>query len=486
MSQTSDFFAPQSFEAEVPQCQVEGTIPEGLNGAFIRVGGDWAYPPRHKDDSPFSQDGYVSRFRFRNGRVDYKGRWIETERYRNNRAADRQLYGYYRNPFDTDPSVDNVDEPWRNTVANTSVEVNAGRLFALKEDAPPTQIDPVTLETKGFYDFGGKYRSQTFTAHPKIDPVTGELITFGYEATGPATNDVFFYIIDRNGVVTRETRLKMPYVSMIHDFAITEKHVIFPVFGYVTDLERLKAGKIHWHWDGTQPSYYGIMPRDGESKDLRWFKGPTRAVIHTFNAWTEGDKVILDAPMFEDNPFPFFPFADRSKWDAFKSRALIRRLTFDLNSRDDGFQEEVLFPDLAVVDLGRVDERFIGRATRYAYTSFNDATKPLDRERVGTGIRRVTNSYGVFDMKDRTMRSFFAGPTHALQEVTFVPRHGNAEEGDGWLIGTASNYAEMRTELVVADALHPEDGAVGRVILPFRSNVQVHGRWYSDAQLNVW
>jgi carotenoid cleavage dioxygenase len=73
-----------------------------------------------------------------------------------------------------------------------------------------------------------------------------------------------------------------------------------------------------------------------------------------------------------------------------------------------------------------------------------------------------------------------------LQEVTFVPRHETAEEGDGWLIGTASNYAEMRTELVVADTRHPEDGTVGRVILPFRSNVQVHGRWYSDAQLNVW
>jgi len=486
MSQTSDFFAPQSFEAEVPDCQIEGTIPDGLNGAFIRVGGDGAYPLLHKDDTPFNTDGYVSRFRFRDGKVDYKGRWIRTERYLNNQAAGRQLYGYYRNPFDTDPSVSHVDEPWRNTVANTSPEVHAGRLFALKEDAPPTEIDPVTLDTKGFHDFGGEYRSQTFTAHPKIDPVTGEMVTFGYEATGLATNDVFLYTIARDGTVTRETRLKMPYVSMIHDFAITERHVIFPVFGYVTDIERLKAGKVHWHWDGTKPTWYGIMPRDGEAGDLRWFQGPTRAVIHTFNAWVDGDKVILDAPMFEDNPFPFFPFADGSQWDPVKSRALIRRLTFDLNSKDDRVQEEVLFPDLPVIDLGRVDERFMGRETRYAYTSFNDATKPLDRDRIGTGARRVTNSYGVFDMRDRTMRSFFAGPTHALQEVTFVPRHKGAEEGDGWLIGTASNYAEMRTELVVADALHPEDGAVGRVILPFRSNVQVHGRWYSDEQLHVW
>lgn len=484
MSQMTDFFAPQAFEADVIDCQVEGTIPSGLNGAFVRVGGDWAYPPKHPDDSVFNQDGYVSRFRFRDGRVDYKGRWIETERYRNNRAAGRQLYGYYRNPFDCEPEVANVEQPWRNTVANTSVEAHAGRLFALKEDAPPTEIDPVTLETRGFHDFGGRYTSQTFTAHPKIDPVTGEMLTFGYEATGLASDDLFFYVIDKTGQVTRETRLKVPYVSMVHDWAITESHVIFPVFGYVTSQERLQDGKIHWIWDSEAPTFFGVLPRNGEASDIRWFKGPNRAIVHTFNARTEGEKVILEAPIFDSNPFPFFPFTDGSKWDPVKSRCLIRRITFDLGSSDDGFREEILFPEVPVVDLSRVDERFMGHDTRYGYTSFNDHSKPLDRDRLGTGAKRITNSYGVFDLKDGTMRSFFAGPTHALQEVTFVPRHKDADEGDGWLIGTASNYAEMHTEMIVADAQHPEDGAIARVILPFRSNVQVHGRWYGDDQLD--
>ncbi len=483
MSRKSNFFAPQAFEADVIDCQVVGTLPQGLNGAFVRVGGDWAYPPKNPDDSIFNQDGYISRFRFRDGRVDYKGRWIQTERYRRNRDAGRQLYGYYRNPYDCEPEVAHVEEPWRNTVANTSLEVNAGRLFALKEDARPTEIDPITLETRGFFNFGGKYKSQTFTAHPKVDPETGDLLTFGYEATGLATNDLFFYIIDKAGDVTREVRLKVPYVSMVHDWAITDKHVIFPVFGYVTDEARLRKGRIHWAFDKEAPTYFGILPRDGDAKDLRWFKGPNRAIVHTFNARTVGGKVVLEAPIFDDNPFPFFPNADGSPWDPAGGRSFIRQISFDLNSKDDGYQEEILFPNLPVVDLGRVDERFMGRDTRYAYTSFNDLSKPLDRDKIGEGVKHMANSYGVFDLKDRTMRSFFAGPTHGLQEVTFVPRHAAADEGDGWLIGTASNFADMCTELVVADARHPEDGAVARVILPFRSNVQVHGRWYSDAQL---
>jgi len=478
------FFAPQRFEADVADCEVVGAIPSGLNGAFIRVGGEWAYPPKHRDDSVFSQDGYISRFRFRNGKVDYKGRWITTPRFLNNAKAGRQLYGYYRNPYDGEPGYQNIDKPWLNTVMNTSLEAHAGKLFALKEDARPYRIDPRTLETVGPWDFHGKYKSQTFTAHPKIDPVSGEMLTFGYEATGLASNDVFFYVIDKSGQVTRETRLKMPYVSMIHDWAITQRHVVFPVFGYVTNLERLKARQIHWTWDRSAPTYFGVLPRNGDAKDIRFFKGPERAIVHTFNARTVGDTVVLDAPIFDTNPFPFFPFADGSKWDPLKSRALIRRITFDLNSKDDGYREEIVFPGRPVVDLGRVDERFTSLDSRYGYTSFADASRPFNEARAGNLAGRVTNSYGVFDLKDGTMTSYFAGDVHSLAEVTFVPRSKTAAEGDGWLIGTANNFAEMRTELIVADAQRPQDGDVARVILPFRSNTQVHGRWYGDDQLD--
>lgn len=484
MAGAKGFFAPQRYEADVEDCEIVGQVPAALNGAFVRIGGNWAFPPKHLDDSVFNQDGYLSRFRFRDGKVDYKGRWVKTPRYLANRKAGRQLYGYYRNPFDCEVGARHIDQPALNTVVNTSVEVHGGLLFGLKEDSQPYRIDPKTLDTIGPWDFHGGYQSQTFTAHPKIDPITGDMLTFGYEATGLVSDDLFFYIIDRTGHVKREVRLKVPFVSMIHDFAITEKHVIFPVFGYVTNMERLKAGKIHWTWDRTVPTLYGVLPRDGDAKDLRWFTGPERAIVHTFNARTEGEKVILEAPIFDTNPFPFFPYADGSAWDPMKSRATIRRVTFNLASKDDHWHEEIVFPDLPVIDLGRVDERFTGRDTRYAYTSYGDRNRPFDVARAGHFAGRVTNCYGIFDMKDRTLRSYFAGATHSLSEVTFVPRSPHAAEGDGWLIGTANNYADMRTELIIADALHPEDGDVARVILPFRSNVQVHGRWYSDAALD--
>jgi len=278
-----NFFSTLRFEGEICDCEVEGEIPRDIRGTFYRLGGDWLYPPKSPQDAPFSADGYISMFRFSDGKVDYRGRFVQTPRYAANRKAGRQLFGIYRNRAAEDPSVRNLSS----TVANTTPVVHAGRLFATKEDARPYDIDPHTLETRGEWDFHGKYSSLTFTAHPKTDPLTGELICFGYEAAGEATRDVFVYFIDRGGRVTREVRLEAPYVSEMHDMAITRTHVVLPMYPLTTDKQWLAAGKIHWYWDERLPGYLCVLPRDGEAKDARWIKGPPHAMVHTLNSTTD-------------------------------------------------------------------------------------------------------------------------------------------------------------------------------------------------------
>ncbi|MBT2186114.1 carotenoid oxygenase family protein [Sphingobium nicotianae] len=474
------FFTPQRFDAEVLDCEVDGVIPADIDGTFFRVGGEWFYPPKFADDAFLHTDGYVSSFRIRNGRVSYKGRFVRTPRFKSNLEAGRQQFGYYRNRFTDDPAVAGLDA----TVSNTAPLVHAGKLFTLKEDALPYQIDPVTLETIGPWNFGGAYKSQTFTAHPKIDPLTGEMITFGYEATGPASDDLFLYYVDKAGKVGREVRLKVPYVSIIHDFAVTQKHVIFPFACYTTSLERLKAGKIHWGWDKQLPSMIGILRRDGDGSDIRWFKGPERCMMHVFNAHSLGDKVILYAPFYESNFFPFFPNVDGSPWDPSKAVSHVRKLTFDLSKPGDGWEEEILF-HTPISDLGKVDQRFTTLPQRYAFTNFSDPTRPFDEARAGNMRGRVSNSYGRFDLHTGALDRYFVGETHTLQECSFVPRRGSTAEGDGYLIGTASNLAEMRTELIIADAQRLSEGDIARVYLPFRAGTQVHGYWWDAEEIGT-
>jgi len=473
------FFSPQRYDAEIRDCEVVGKIPSDLKGAFVRLGGEWYYPPKFADDAALNTDGYVSMFRFANGRVDYKGKFVRTERFLANQKAGRQLYGYYRNAYTDDPSIRDLTHPARRTVSNTTPLAYAGKLFTLKEDGLPYQIDPLTLDTIGTWDFHGKYKSQTFTAHPKIDPVSGDMICYGYEATGPATRDIFLYTINPAGHVTREVRFQQPLCSMIHDIALTQKHVIFPFGGYVSSPERLAAGKIHWGWDKNEISYIGIIPRDGDARDVRWFKGPLRCMMHTINARTEGNKVILEAPFWDGNFFPFFPNTDGSPWDREHAKAYVRRYTFDLNSKSDGFTEETLFPT-PVVDLARIDNRFLTMNQRYAFMGFTDQNAAFDTKRAGNMRGRVTNNYGRFDLATGKTDAYFVGDVHSLQEPCFVPRPGSTAEGDGYLIGVASNYAEMRSELIIADAQNLAAGDIARVILPFRAGPQVHGIWVPE------
>ena len=479
------FFAPERFEANVYDCEIRGTIPKDMNGVFVRVGTEWFYPPSYKDDSVFNADGFVGMFRFKNGLVDFNSRWVQTARWKTLNKAKRQLYGRYRNPFTDDPSIraESIEKPYLRTLANTNIIAHHGKLFAMKEDGPAYELDPKTLATVGTLNFGGRFKSQTFTAHPKVDPVTGEMICFGYEATGLCTDDLYIYTVDKKGQVAREVRIKVPYVSMVHDIAVTQKHIVIPVFGYETGLDRLKAGKVHWAWNAKLPTYIGILPRDGDAKDLRWFKGPTRHLVHTLNARTEGQKVVLESPVGDTNPFPFFP-ADAGNEDpaSAKRGTYIRRHIFDLGSKDDRFVEEVVF-EAPVSGLGRIDDRYISMKNRYAYSGYNDANRPFNEARAGNLKGRVTNCYGRFDMTGGPASFFFAGDTHTLNEPVFVPRKPDSPEGDGYLVGVANNLAEMRSELVIADAMKLEAGDVARVILPFRLGSQVHGNWIPDTQL---
>lgn len=479
------FFAPDRFESKVYDCEVTGEIPKSMNGAFVRVATEWLYPSRFVHDAIFNADGLVSMFRFKNGVVDFSERWVHTVRWQKDSAAKRQLYGLYRNPFTDDPSIreETIAKPYLRTLANTNVVAHAGKLFAMKEDGPPYELDPNTLATRGPMTFDGKYKSQTFSAHPKMDPVSGEMICYGYEAAGLASNAIYLYTVDSAGRVTREVRFKAPYVSMVHDIAITQKHIIFPVFGFETSMARLRAGKIHWAWDAKLPTYIGILPRDGDAKDLRWFKGPLREMVHTFNAQTDGGKVILESPVGEANPFPFFP-PDPGNEDppSAKRGWHIRRHTFDLDSKSDGFTEEILYRT-PIGPFGRIDDRYISLPNRYVYAHFSDPSRPFDEARAGNLRGRVDNCYGRFDMRANAMSAYFAGDTHSLSEPVFVPRSAGSPEGEGYVIGIANNLAEMRSELIIADAMHLEAGDVARVILPFRLGSQVHGNWIPEDRL---
>src|SRR5665213_1564499 len=367
----SGFNAPMRAELDLYDLEVTaGAIPADLTGTFYRCGPDPQFPPKLGTDIYLNGDGVVTMFRFANGHVDLKSRYVRTEKFEAERAARRALFGAYRNPFTDDSSVAGKS---RGT-ANTSVLWHGGKLFALKEDSPPVRIDPDTLETLGPWTFDGALTSRTATAHPKIDPVTGELLFYGFAAKGETTPDIAFYIADRSGKITREVWLEAPYSSMVHDFAVTRDYVIFPIVGLASDLERLKAGGSHYAWDASLDFYVGIMPRTGGAEEVRWFKGPTRFVSHMLNAFNDGPTVYLDCPVAESNMFPFFPNVDGAPFDRSKAVSSLCRMTFDMSGSGTGFAQDTLVPLFCEFPI--VDPRYAMSEHRYGFMPYVDRTLP--------------------------------------------------------------------------------------------------------------
>ena len=472
------FNAPFRMNIDLHDAEHEGDIPTELNGHFYRIQPDFIYPPRFANDVPFNGDGNVTLFSFSNGHVDVKTHHVETQRYKAQASARKALFGTYRNPRTDMEEVKGLS----GGTANTNLVFHAGKLFALKEDSPPVHIDPYTLKTiDDYYTFGGKMTAKTFTAHPKIDSQTGEMIGLAYEAKGEASKDVALYTIDKNGEVIREAWIEVPYAGMIHDFAITETHIAILCVPMAVNVEQMEQGGVHFAWDSSLPSYFGVVSRHGDGSDIRWYEGPEKCATHVMNGFNDGSKIIVDMDMATGNQFPFFPSL-HEKFDLERATGHLTRITIDLADKEaTTYQTEVMYPQIGV--LPRTDERYWSRPYNVGFMPCMDPTKPRSASMAGN-VGMTLNTWVRFDHDKGSSQTYFPGENYTLQECQFVPKSADAPEGCGFLMGVANNFDTMLSELHILDAEDIAAGPVAKVKLPVRLRQGVHGHWVDQQQLD--
>ncbi|MEH3108219.1 MAG: carotenoid oxygenase family protein [Sphingomonas fennica] len=448
---------PMRSESTIQGLEItQGAVPAGLEGTLYRLGADRQYPSGRTDDVFIDGEGMFHMFRFTDGQVNYRSRWVRTERYARQAAARRNLFGRYRNRYTNDPSVEGVSMG----TANTTAMFHAGHLYALKEDDLPYELDPDTLETIGRTDFDGLLRAKTFTAHPKVDPVTDELLAFSYQAKGDGTRDIAFYLFDADRKLVNEIWFEMPYAACVHDFAVTDEWIVFPFFPLITDMDVVKKGGAYFQWNPDQETYFALVPRHGTADGIRWFRGPATSAGHMMNAFREGDQVHLDLCLYEGNCFPFFTTPEGETTPAVPP--FLTRLTFDLARNDQGFDKRRLMP--VSCEMPRTDDRYQGRPYRYGY-------EIVYRSADGSSaIGRIDHETGALDV-------WSPGPGDTVQEAQFVPRTPDAAEGDGWLILPVSRVSRHRSDLVILDAQDVAAGPVCTIRLPVKVRATFHGTW---------
>ena len=470
---------PIGEEYDIESLSVEGDIPGEVEGSFFRAVPDPAFPPFIEDGGAIiSGDGTVSAIHFSGGKVSCSMRFVQTERHMAEVAAGRTLFGKYRNPYTDKPEAQGLDR----TVANTTPVWHAGRLLMSKEDGRPYQVDPKTLATIGRYDFGGKLKSGTVSAHVRIDPDTGEMFSFGYEADGLASTKVSYFIVDKEGELTREQWFDVPYCSLMHDFAITENYVLFPVYPTTCDAERVKAGGDHWVHEVDLDSWVGVMPRYGDVSEMRWFRGPKGAsCFHIVNAFEDADgRIHLDQCLSDINAFPFIQRASGIHVAPNEINSRLGRWTMDPGNGSDTVTETVIGPP---GDLPMLPAKLHGRPHSHAWMlTMNPEMQgpPV----AGGPVGAMFNALMRLNYTGKPPQALMLAPNECFNEPVHVPAADPTHEG--WLL-TVINRQQgpevFENELWVLAAGDLAAGPVAKVSIPRRLRPQVHGWWVSAEAL---
>lgn len=432
--------APMPEELTIDDLPVTGTIPPALDGRYLRIGPN----PIEADPANyhwFTGDGMIHGLRIENGRaLWYRNRWVRSEAV--SEALGEPRTEGPRHLFDT---------------VNTNVLGFAGRTLGLVEaGSTPVEIGE-TLETLRYTDFDGTLHG-SFTAHPHVDPVTGEMHGICYDAGNPVA--IRYVVVTDEGKVRREVEIPVEHGPMIHDCAITQRFAIILDLPVTFSMETAMTGHpFPYRWNPSHQARIGLLPREGEAADVVWCPVDPCYVFHVVNAYDAADgRVILDvavhATMFSDSKAG--PDSKRSgleRWIIDPKTRTVERITIDPTPQE--------FP--------RPDERRFGLPYRYAYTMA--LTGPflgacLLKHDMETGARQVHDF----------------GPARHPGEFVFVPAHTGAGEDEGWLIGLVIDAEAETTDLVILNARDFEGAPQASIRIPHRVPSGFHGNWVQSAR----
>ncbi len=443
-----DSFAPVSEELTALDLAVTGTLPDHLDGRYLRIG-----PNPSQDPDQLSADGYhwflgegmVHGVRLEDGQA----RW-----YRNRRVR---------------PDAGDF-------APNTNVVQHAGRTMALVEAGSPPYELTDELETVGRCGFAGDLRAG-YTAHPHEDPHTGELHAVSYSWT--RGNLVDYSVLDTTGRVRHQVEVEVQGSPMMHDCALTEHYVVLYDLPVTFDIEmvnnepprplrrnplsdraidKLARGavptQLPYSWDDDYAARIGLLPRDSvDGSGVRWFDIDPCYVFHTLNAFEvpETGEVVIDAVRHDRMFATEFRGPDEGP-------ASLVRFTLDPAS---GKAREHRYDEHSQ-EFPRYDERLTGQRHRYGYTvGFDDGA-------LGDTVLKHDTVAGTTQVR-RLGRGKEAG------ELVFVPSAPDADEDDGVLMGYVHDRERGLSDLVLLDAGTLED--VAAVHLPGRVPTGFHGNW---------
>jgi carotenoid cleavage dioxygenase len=427
-------YAPVA-ESEAMDLEIVGALPPSLSGLYLRNGPN---PESGTSGHWFLGDGMVHGVMLQNGKAPwYRARYIQTE-----------ILGQMQMSMGA-PSL-------TKHAANTAILHHAGRLLCLEEVGIPYEISPKDLSTIGTFDYMGMLTT-AMTAHPKVDPKTGELVFFGYDVLAAS---ITYHRADAKGNIVATEKIKLPKGVMMHDFQVTETHAVFMDLPIVFDIDMaIKGAPFPFKWAPDNGSRLGVMPRNGTAADVKWYDVDTCFVFHTWNAFNDAMnpgvihlECVRYPTMWENGP------------SEVATNGRPARFSIDTTTGKVGLTQLADF----MVEFPRISPARQGLSYRYGY-AIGPAKAPA-----GTGTPPPSSRLAKLDRQTGNNQFLDLPDGQELDEALFVPDPAAKNEDDGWLLAYVFDHADNRSQLLVVDAASMGK-PVAAVKLPHRVPHGFHG-----------
>ena len=415
-------FAPVKEIVSADRLKVTGDIPKELTGLYLRNGPNPMNSPNSKKYHWFQGTGMLHGVRIEAGKaLWYKNRLVQSGGF----------------------------------TPNTHVISHANKIYAVVEAGDkPVEID-AELNSLTNKPFNGTLETG-FSAHPKLDSITGELHALCYDYASDLDN-IHHVTVGADGGVKSTQAIPLPSRSMLHECAITENYVLILDLSILFSFYRLGRGYFPFSWNDEHQARIGLLDRHGNSSDVKWFDIDPSYVFHTVNAHEDGQgNVVLDAMRYQklfdsdwNGPFGEHP-------------PLLTRWTLNVSR---GTSSEQQLDDIPA-EFPRIHPDLAGRFNHFGYCLGIGPAKNPDFGRI-IKYDLVNGSNEVVELATGKMAA----------EPVFIPAESQESEDDGYIMTYCYDRAMAKSDLVIFNARDLKSGPIAEIRLPQRVPFGFHGSW---------
>jgi carotenoid cleavage dioxygenase len=460
----------REYTADTDSLKVIGEIPKDLHGMFVRNHHNQVHEPMGTYH-PFDGDGMLHAVRFENGRAEYRNRFVRTTGFLAEQAAGRSLWpGMLRPDLACRRGWGAMGAMKDN--AGTDIKCHAGKLLAsMSQGSEPWRLDPYTLETLGPDPAWARRVPDGVASHYKVDNFTGEMMFFNYPEHPPYMN---YGVIDRDNQLVHYEPIELPGARWPHDLGITQHYTVLHDLPLYFDPQGLKNGQHKLVFNREQPSRFGIVPRRGANKDVRWFEASPCYILHITNCYEDGEAVVMDGCIMPDyKTVPVNQVSNiyeriRANLDKHNNPTLMHRWRFDLRT---GRTTEQRLDD-EVTEFPVCSNDYVGRPYRYSYNVLYQKGEWLF-----SGLKR-------FDLHTGATTRYEYGEGRYGSEPQVARAVGAKAEDDGYLISMVADMKADTSEILILRADDMAAGPVARIVLPERMGIGTHACWVEGDRLD--